>query len=465
MTTVLKTREAVIANALVWFDGGALFETLARRVAIRTESQEITAGPALQEYLDCEMRKSLEALGFKARLHANPVSGKPPFLIATRIEPGATRTVLFYGHGDVVRGDADHWAGGLEPFRLVKREGRWYGRGSADNKGQHTINLAAIEQVLVMRGKLGVNVTWLFETGEECGSPGLQQFCEGHRQELKADVFLASDGPRLNAASPTLFLGSRGCCNFELELVARSTAHHSGNWGGLLLNPAVRLVHAIASLTDQRGRISVTELQSPEVPNSVRIALSGITPGEPGGPDLEPVWGDAERLPAERVFASNALEILAVDIGSAKAPVNSIPGRAKAYLQLRFVPGINANEIVPAVTRHLARQGFADVAASLSRDLPMPATRLDPDHPFVREIQHSVERTLGRPAVILPSLGGSLPNACFADILGLPTVWVPHSYPGCSQHAPNEHLLEAVAREGLAVMVGILCDLGQGATA
>jgi hypothetical protein len=63
--------------------------------------------------------------------------------------------------------------------------------------------------------------------------------------------------------------------------------------------------------------------------------------------------------------------------------------------------------------------------------------------------------------VILPSLGGSLPNSCFADTLGLPTVWVPHSYPGCSQHAPNEHLLEAVAREGLALMVGILFDLGQ----
>ncbi len=69
--------------------------------------------------------------------------------------------------------------------------------------------------------------------------------------------------------------------------------------------------------------------------------------------------------------------------------------------------------------------------------------------------------TAGRAPAILPNLGGSLPNDCFADVLGLPTVWVPHSYPACSQHAPNEHLLGSVAREGLAIMTGIFWDLGR----
>ena len=94
-----------------------------------------------------------------------------------------------------------------------------------------------------------------------------------------------------------------------------------------------------------------------------------------------------------------------------------------------------------------------------------PATRLDPDHPWVGWASDSIERTTGAPPVVLPNLGGSLPNDVFADLLGLPTIWVPHSYPGCSQHAPDEHLLAPVAREGLAIMTGLFWDLGEPGTA
>ena len=89
------------------------------------------------------------------------------------------------------------------------------------------------------------------------------------------------------------------------------------------------------------------------------------------------------------------------------------------------------------------------------------ATRLDPEHPWVRWAEASIERTAGARPAILPNLGGSLPNDVFAETLGLPTVWVPHSYPGCSQHAPDEHLLAGVAREGLRIMTGLFWDLGE----
>ena len=453
-------RADVIETALGWFDRGELFDALARRVAYQSESQDGTRGAVLSDYLDIELRASLEALGFTVDLYQNPTPGGPPFLIGKRIEPGALRTVLLYGHGDVVRADALRWDEGLDPYVLAARQGAWYGRGSADNKGQHSINLAAMQQVLQARGRLGFNATWLFEVGEECGSPGLDAFCGQQREALAADVFLASDGPRLAAAKPTLFLGSRGCCNFELTLHARAGAHHSGNWGGLLLNPGIRIAHAVASLTDARGRIAVAGLKSPAVPDSVARALASVVPGEAGGPQLEAQWGDAERSLAERVFASNALEVLAFDVGNARAPVNAIPGSARAYLQLRFVPGCDVRGIVPALRAHLDQCGFADVEVASSRDQPMPATRLDPDNPFAMEIKASIERTTNAAPVVLPSLGGSLPNACFSDTLGLPTVWVPHSYPGCNQHAPNEHLLEAVARQALAIMTGIFYDLG-----
>jgi hypothetical protein len=90
-----------------------------------------------------------------------------------------------------------------------------------------------------------------------------------------------------------------------------------------------------------------------------------------------------------------------------------------------------------------------------------PATRLDPDHPWVKWAVASIHKTTGVRPAILPNLGGSLPNDCFSDVLGLPTVWVPHSYAACSQHAPNEHLLGSIARQGLQLMTGLFWDLGE----
>ena len=117
--------------------------------------------------------------------------------------------------------------------------------------------------------------------------------------------------------------------------------------------------------------------------------------------------------------------------------------------------------MLPALRRHLDRHGFPMVEIALSRDEILRATRLDPDHPWVRWAAASIARSTNKPPAVLPNLGGSLPNDIFSEILGLPTVWVPHSYPACSQHAPNEHLPVAIAREGLAMMAGLYWDLAE----
>jgi hypothetical protein len=101
------------------------------------------------------------------------------------------------------------------------------------------------------------------------------------------------------------------------------------------------------------------------------------------------------------------------------------------------------------------------VSVALSRDEIMVPTRLDPDHARVKWATHSIAETLGRAPAILPNLGGGLPNDIFANDLGLPTLWIPHSYPGCQQHAPDEHNLLPIFREGLAVMAGLFWDLGE----
>jgi acetylornithine deacetylase/succinyl-diaminopimelate desuccinylase-like protein len=454
-------REHALALAAQHFDSGNFARDLARRVALRTESQDPASGPALLAYLAEEIGPSLAALGFTFTIHPNPEPPYGPLLVATRHEGGALPTVLMYGHGDVVRGQDSSWTRGQGPWSLAAEGDRLYGRGTADNKGQHSINIAALAQVLAAReGRLGFNVKWLVETGEETGSPGLAAFCAAHAAELAADVLIASDGPRLRADRPTVFLGSRGVANFDLALKLRDGAHHSGNWGGLLRNPGTVLAAAIASLVDGRGRILVQALRPPPIQANVRAALAGLeVGGDPDDPAIDADWGEPGLTPAERVFGWNTLEVLALRTGNPDHPVNAIPAAAQARLHLRFVVGTDISRLRAAVRDHLAKQGFGDI--EVSEPEIMNATRLDPDNAWVRFALASIERSTGCAPVLLPNLGGSLPNDVFAERLGLPTVWVPHSYPGCQQHAPDEHLLAPVARQALQLMSGLFWDLGE----
>ncbi|ANS65231.1 peptidase M20 [Streptomyces lincolnensis] len=457
----MTTRETAIARATAYYDSGAFLTDLRRRVAMPTESQPPADTARLYAYLKDELAPAADRLGAEVRILDNPDPAAGPFLLAHRHEADDLPTVLVYGHADVVPGQDDRWREGLSPWHLVVEGDRLYGRGTADNKGQHTVNLAALEQVLTARGgRLGFNLKLLIETGEESGSPGLHEFCRRMKDDLAADVLIASDGPRLAADRPTLFLGSRGAANIRLRVPLREGAHHSGNWGGALRNPATVLASALATMVDARGRILVAGLRPPAIPAPVRAALAGLTVG--GGPDdprVDTDWGEPDLTPAERVFAWNTLEVLALSAGDPAKPVGAIPGRAHADVQLRFVVGTDWQRLAEILRAHLDAHGLPMVEVEVLQ--AVPATRLSPDSPWVRLATDSLQRTTGKTPAILPNLGGTLPNDAFAEILGLPTVWVPHSHPSCAQHAPDEHLLGSVARESLAVMAGLFWDLGE----
>jgi len=458
------TRTAAITRSERQFDSGEFKALLARRIAIPTESQNPDRAPVLAQYLHDELQPAFEAMGFECRTLTSP-KAKAPFLYAQRIEDPKLPTVFGYGHGDVIRGLEPEWLEGLSPWTLTERAGRWYGRGIADNKGQHSVNMQAMANVLAERGRLGFNSKFLVEMGEETGSPGLRDVCEANRELFKADLLIASDGPRLRADRPTIFLGSRGSFNFDLTIEARKGGHHSGNWGGLISNPGLQLAHAIASIAGPTGQIRVPEWVPGELPASVRRALADCeVDGGADGPAVEPWWGEPGLSPAERVFGWCSFEVLAYKTGNPDTPVNAIPPRAWARCQLRFVVGIDEQQILPALRRHLDRQGFPMVKIAATREEMFHATRIDPEDPWVQWAMESLARTSGKKPALLPNLGGSLPNDIFTDVLGLRTVWVPHSYPGCSQHAPNEHLPPEVLREALSVMTGLYWDLGAGNT-
>ncbi|AKZ62055.1 hypothetical protein F506_15595 [Herbaspirillum hiltneri N3] len=456
------SRAQAIAQASAYFDDGRFMQALQKRVAIRTESQEAASRPILYDYLRLEIQPELEDLGFHCEIIDNPLPDGTPFLLAERIEEGAAFTLLTYGHGDVVRGYDHQWRAGLKPWEIVVEGDRWYGRGIADNKAQHTINFAALAEVLKLRGgKLGYNVKVILEMGEEAGSPGLKEVAAQYAEKLRSDLFIASDGPRVNAPTPTMFLGSRGGCNFDLRVNARDGGHHSGNWGGLLRNPGVRLANAIACLVDGKGRIRVPSLLPDGLPDSVRHALRDVeVGGGPNDPEVDADWGEPGMTPAERVFGWNTLEVLAFKTGNPEAPVNAIPGHAHAHCQIRFVVGSDDRNFIANIRSYLDAHGYTDVEVTLS-GIQFSATRLNPDDEWVRWGLASMQETSGKQPTLLPNLGGSLPNDVFSDVLGLPTLWVPHSYPACSQHAPNEHILASVSRESLQVMAGLFWDLAE----
>ena len=172
----MASRNSALARALDGFDTNGFRDHLAELVAIPSTSQDPSHEADVQRYLADAIRPWLERMGFKVEIHPNPIAGFGPILFAERLEGPDRPTVLTYGHGDTVRGLDDQWRDGLSPWVLTEEGNHWYGRGSADNKGQHALNLTALEAVLAERGgALGFNLTLILETSEERGSIGLRE--------------------------------------------------------------------------------------------------------------------------------------------------------------------------------------------------------------------------------------------------------------------------------------------------
>ncbi len=459
---MMPSRDHAIAQARAFFDGGQFRDRLAALVAIPSTSQDPGHEGDVWRYLESGIQPWLERMGFSSVLHANPMPGFGPILTAERIEDPARPTVLTYGHGDTVRGLDDQWDEGLSPWVLKEDGDRWYGRGSADNKGQHVLNLTALEHVLEARGgKLGFNLKLVLETSEERGSLGLREFVAGHARELAADVLIASDGPRVAAGTPTLSTGTRGTFHFDLVVDTRPGGVHSGNWGGMTTDPAIVLAHAIGAVADRHGKILVRDwLPRNGMPAAVRAALAGCELQSEASATIDPDWGEPGFTAAEKVFGWTSFIVLAMVSGRPENPVNAVAPNARAHCQIRYTVDSDPAGFEPALRAHLDAQGFPEVRIEHA-GIRMPASRTSPDDPWVRWTVASMEASLGRAVQVIPNSGGGLPGDVFVDHLHVPLVWIPHSYNGCKQHGPNEHFLIAPAREGLAAYTGIWWDLGE----
>ena len=151
------TRDQALAHALSYFDDreSGYFRDLAKLVKIPTESQHEAGLPHLAVYLADVIWPKFESMGYTCKTIGNPFDDAGPVLLASRIEDPSLPTLLCYGHGDVVMGMEGQWDNDLDPWSLTFEGDRIYGRGTADNKGQHLAQMAALKAVIETRGSLG----------------------------------------------------------------------------------------------------------------------------------------------------------------------------------------------------------------------------------------------------------------------------------------------------------------------
>jgi acetylornithine deacetylase/succinyl-diaminopimelate desuccinylase-like protein len=382
----MASRDSALSRALSYFDSNRFRDHLAELVAIPSTSQDPGHEADVQRYLAEAIQPWLERMGFTVEIHPNPVAGFGPILFAERLEGPDRPTVLTYGHGDTVRGLEEQWRAGLSPWKLTAEGDRWYGRGTADNKGQHALNLAALKAVLTERGgKLGFNLKLVLETSEERGSTGLRAFVAEQADRLAADVLIASDGPRVMPEVPTIATGTRGTYHFDLVVDLRPGGVHSGHWGGLTRDPAVILSHALGSIMDRNGKILVRDwLPANGLPAAVRAVLDGCPVGGGGeSASIDPNWGEPGLTPAEKIYGWNSFIVLSMLSGRPENPVNAVAPDARAHCQIRYTVDSDPAGFEAALRQHLDDHEFPDVRIE-SAFIRMPASRTDPGHNWVR---------------------------------------------------------------------------------
>ena len=422
-------------------------------------------------------------------------TGGGPAVFGERRVPGATRTVLIYCHYDTKPIPPKGWLQ-PNPIEPVFRRGladdgvditpwpeiadaelgdvRLYARGASDDKGPiwcHLNALALMDEVGIAPR---VNVKFIFDGEEEIGSPFFGAFTEKHRDLLAADVVIVTDGTKHASGRPTISGGARGVMKIEFEIETARRDLHSGNFASP--NPAWKLNGLLASMATPDGVPLIEGFEEDVVPPTAgERAMMAALPLDL--PALEKELGVT--LPKDyldRVMFHPTLTIRGLHSGFVGKEANTIiPHKATVSIDIRMVKNQKWEKVYTRVVEHIRGQGFTVID---SPDAPLPdnlrgkAVRVvdkggyDPaktslELPISREIIAAVERAHpGQQAVLMPTLGGSVPLFAFTDILQLPTLVVPYANANNRQHSPNEHLKLDHLFQGVRTTAQLLTDLG-----
>lgn len=402
----------------------------------------------------------LREIGLEAALHT---TGGHPIVVARNAHKPGRRTVLIYGHYDVQPVDPlALWT--HPPFEPHIENEIIFARGATDNKGQIMAHILGVQETLG-RGELPVNLIFLIEGEEECGSTHLETFLAEHRGELRCDIIAISDTGMVGRGIPTLTYGLRGIAALEIKIIGPAMDLHSGIYGGAVANPVTMLARLLATLHDANGHVAVEGF------------YDGVAPvGDwekkkwahlPGGDDellkltgAPRLFGEAGYTPREQVWARPTAEINGIGGGYQGLGTKTVlPSEAFAKLTFRLVPGQRPAAVIECVRKHLLKHVSPAVRMEITSGHGGEPYLMDPRSPGGLATQRALEKTFGREVALIRE-GGSIPIVqSFKKILGVETLLLGLALPDCRAHSPNENFPIENFRAGIKLNQALLEEL------
>ncbi|MHA1967391.1 MAG: M20/M25/M40 family metallo-hydrolase [Candidatus Hodarchaeales archaeon] len=430
--------------------------------------REVNAINDCADYLE----NLLSEYGYKVSQHPTRSDGHP--VVFAEKDEGAEKTLLFYHHYDVQPEDPlDSWIS--SPWELTERDGRLFGRGAVDNKGNFVISLLAMKMLEDKLGKLPVNVKFVLEGEEEAGSESLPKFAKPHSDYLKADgcvwegaAILPHEDNSLALPSPVeLWCGLKGNAFFELKTKGPPqfplTDVHSG-YAAMTPNAAWRLVWALNTLKDDQERVLVegfNELVNPPLKEDIE-ALKKYKG------DLASLFKDNYNLDSLLLnrtgldlyiplFLEPSFSICGIYSGyQGPGSKTIVPAEATAKLDFRLVPDLTVSQVDQLLRNHLKKYGFDDINVRLMTGYEPAKTSVN--HPFVKTLEKVMrEITSPTPVNIIPFAPGSGPAYLFTPYT--PLCMIINRVKGLNGHAPNENWPLNATKPSLALNAFIALSL------